>query len=401
MSYGIMRAAKVKGGSDVAGMEIHNLRKKESRSNPDIDRKKTGENYSIGSYDKRKSFNARIDDQIKERYKGSRAIRKDANKCVELLFTSDKPFMDSLTKEQEQAFFKDCYDFTARHFGGHENIISDTVHLDEIGAAHMHIDIVPLTADGRLSAKDFLGGKKELQELQDSFYAEVGKKWGLERGSRANLEKGEHGRKHLTAPELKAQTEAEVKKLMQQKKAWAVQLKQVKEETAKEQKTLDLTKKKAAVVNDELKVLLDDKAKASVIKGSGFMAALKGEDTVTYHKSTLESTQAIGTDAWQRNRDTTEKLERIVDAAAALAEKKKQIEPLHREAEAARNEAVRLQKSQERLIQERGEELAANLFKDFKRQIMGFLEQHHPQAAQHLQQQFQKQNHSRKNKHSL
>lgn len=267
MSIGIMRAAKVKGGADVAGMEIHNLRKKESRSNPDIDRGKSKENYSIGSYDRNKSFNARIDEQIKSRYKGSRAIRKDAAKCVELLFTSDKPFMDSLSREQEQAFFKDCYDFTARHFGGQENIISDTVHLDEIGAAHLHIDIVPLTADGRLSAKDFLGGRKELQELQDSFYTEVGKKWGLERGSRVNLEEGERGRKHLTAPELKAQTEEEVKKLLLQKKTLAAQNKQLKELNAEEQKALSLTKKKAAVINDELKVLLDEKAKASVIKG--------------------------------------------------------------------------------------------------------------------------------------
>lgn len=209
MSYGIMRAAKVKGGADVAGMEIHNQRKKESRSNPDIDRSKSVQNYSIGSYDENQSFNGRIDQQIRERYKGSRAIRKDAIKCVELLFTSDKDFMDSLNPEQEKAFFKDCYDFTVRHFGGQENIIADIVHKDEIGAAHMHIDFVPLTVDGRLSAKEFLGGKKELQELQDCFFEEVSKKWGLDRGSRANLDAGERGRKHLTPQELKAQTEAE------------------------------------------------------------------------------------------------------------------------------------------------------------------------------------------------
>ena len=384
MSYGIMRAIKIKGGADVAGAEIHNLRKKDSRTNPDIDREKSSQNYSIGSYDKNKSFNVRIDEQIKVRYKGSRAIRKDANKCVELLFTSDKPFIDSLDKEQEKVFFQDCYNFTVKHFGGQENIISDVVHLDEVGAAHMHIDVVPLTADGRLSAKDFLGGKKELQKLQDSFFTEVGKKWGLERGSRANLDLGERGRKHLTTPELKVHTEDEIKKLMQQKKTLVAQNKQLKEQNAKEQKALSLNKKKVAVLNDELKVLLDEKAKASVIKGSGFIAALKGEETVTYHKNTLESTQAIGTDAWQHNRDTTEKLERIIDEAAALAEKKKQIEPLHREAVVARNEAVRLQKAQERLIQEKGEELAANLFRGLKKQIMGFLRHRYPQVAQEL-----------------
>lgn len=254
MSYGIMRAAKVKGGADVAGMEMHNLRKKESRSNPDIDRSRSDRNYSIGSYDGNMSFNARIEQQIRERYKGSRAIRKDANKCVELLFTSDRDFMDSLNPEQERAFFKDCYDFTARHFGGQENIIADVVHKDEIGAAHMHIDFVPLTADGRLSAKDYLGGKKELQELQDSFFEEVAKKWGLERGSRANLDAGERGRKHLTPQELKAQTEAEAAELLQ-------------EATAEASKIVSKAQKQAEAIKDSLiPVRTEYKAKKAYVE---------------------------------------------------------------------------------------------------------------------------------------
>ncbi|MCM1225116.1 MAG: plasmid recombination protein [Lachnospiraceae bacterium] len=401
MSYGIMRAAKVKGGADVAGMEMHNLRKKESRSNPDIDRGRSDRNYSIGSYDGNMSFNARIEQQIRERYKGSRAIRKDANKCVELLFTSDRDFMDSLNPEQERAFFKDCYDFTARHFGGQENIIADVVHKDEIGAAHMHIDFVPLTADGRLSAKDYLGGKKELQELQDSFFEEVAKKWGLERGSRANLDAGERGRKHLTPQELKAQTEAEIKAMQQEKRKMAAQIKQAKAEAAEQQKELQRTKKKVDAANQELKLILDEKAQASVIKGSGFMAALKGEETVTFHKNMLERTQAIGTEAWQHHADAVKVLEKIIDEKDALKDMKKKIEPLHQEAAAARNEAVRLQKAQERLIEERSDKLTASLFERYKKQIMGYLEQHHPQAAQGLNEFLAHQNRSRKQKHSL
>lgn len=205
MSYAIMRAIKVKAASDVVGCEIHNERLKDhSNSNPDIDFEKAKDDYSIGTYGAER-YNQRIDREIKERYTGKRAIRKDATRCIELMFTSDDDFFKGLTPEQEKAYFKDCYEFAVEHFGGRANIIGDRVHKDE-KTPHMHLDIVPLTADGRLSAKEFLGGKKELQALQDKFYEEVGKKWGLDRGSRADLEQGESGKRHKSTQELKAET---------------------------------------------------------------------------------------------------------------------------------------------------------------------------------------------------
>ena len=127
-------------------------------------------------------------------------------RCVELMFTADKSFFDGLTPEQEKEYFRNCYDFVADHFGGRANIVADKIHKDE-KTPHMHLCLVPLTKDGRLSAKDFLGGKKELQQLQDAFYNEVSSKWGLERGNRADLEHGESGRRHKTTGELKLETE--------------------------------------------------------------------------------------------------------------------------------------------------------------------------------------------------
>lgn len=206
MAAGIMRAEKVKTMGELAGREIHNERKREhSNTNPDIDRNRTRDNYSIGEYDKR-SYSQRIEQEIAERYKGGRAIRKDAVKCIELMFTADKSFFDRLTPEQEKAYFRSCYDFVADHFGGRANIVADKVHKDE-KTPHIHLCLVPLTKDGRLSARDYLGGKKELQQLQDAFYSEVSSKWGLERGNRADLEHGESGRRHKTTGELKLETE--------------------------------------------------------------------------------------------------------------------------------------------------------------------------------------------------
>ena len=101
MAAGIMRAEKVKTMGELAGREIHNERKREhSNTNPDIDRSRTKDNYSIGEYDKGK-YSQRIEQEIAKRYKGKRAIRKDAVKCVELMFTADKSFFDKLTPELE------------------------------------------------------------------------------------------------------------------------------------------------------------------------------------------------------------------------------------------------------------------------------------------------------------
>jgi hypothetical protein len=80
---------------------------------------------------------------------------------------------------------KDIYHFCCREFG-EENVVSFIVHLDELNP-HAHAVIVPITKDGRLSAKDLFGGndmnqaRTRMRELH-SRLAEVNEKYGLERG---------------------------------------------------------------------------------------------------------------------------------------------------------------------------------------------------------------------------
>jgi hypothetical protein len=213
MSYGIMRFDKIKSSGDMAGIDIHNERKRDhSNSNPDIDFGRSHLNYHIPDDGHGQSgVNAKVDKFLKENYKGKSAIRKDAVKICEGIFTSDAEFFAKLTPEQTREFFEDCYNWTAGLFGK-DRIMNAVVHLDE-KTPHMHLDLVPLTQDGRLCAKELLGGRKRLQELQDNFHESVGKKWGLDRGSRADLEHGESGRKHKTMIELKDETQREVEKL--------------------------------------------------------------------------------------------------------------------------------------------------------------------------------------------
>lgn len=67
----------------------------------------------------------------------------------------------------------------ARHGGA--NIVSATIHLDE-RTPHLIAYVLPLTKDGRLSARDFLGGAAKLRKMQTDFHHWCGKPYGLLRG---------------------------------------------------------------------------------------------------------------------------------------------------------------------------------------------------------------------------
>lgn len=207
MSYAICRIEKVSSSHDIAGIQIHDRRERtHSNSNPDIDFSRSHLNYSLCENANGSSFNAFIDKQITERYTGKKAIRKDAVRMVSVIFTSDNDFFSNLSLEQQREYFQSCYDWAAERWGAN-NIISSDVHMDEV-TPHMHMNLVPLTPDGRLSAKECVGsGSKALQKLQDDFYNAVGKPYGLERGKRADLDNGEKPRRHQGMSEFKARTD--------------------------------------------------------------------------------------------------------------------------------------------------------------------------------------------------
>jgi predicted nucleic acid-binding Zn-ribbon protein len=225
MSIGVCRVQKVSGAGNVTGCQIHNRREREhSNTNPDIDFTQSMKNFSLLEKTN-KPYNVLIDERLKVAYKGKRAVRKDAVKMCEMLFTSDNLFFEQLSSTEIKKYFEECYNFACERYG-RENIISAVVHLDET-TPHLHLDFVPLTADGRLSAKEILGVKTDLQKLQDDFYNQVSSKYGLERGNRADLSTGEPTAKHFTTQEYKLKTAkdklqqaekelAETKKLVEQ-----------------------------------------------------------------------------------------------------------------------------------------------------------------------------------------
>jgi hypothetical protein len=82
------------------------------------------------------------------------------------------------------AFFRETTEFLEQKHNP-DTIISAVVHMDE-KSPHMHLSFVPLTEDGRLSAKEILGNKK-LTKWQDAYWEHMVKHYPeLERGQSAN-----------------------------------------------------------------------------------------------------------------------------------------------------------------------------------------------------------------------
>lgn len=117
---------------------------------------------------------------------------------LDTLYTASPTFFEGKTQKQTEDFFRDCLQFHQRQFG---HIISAVIHYDET-TPHLHVVSVPLTADGRLSAREIVGNKQNLSRLQDEFFEQVGRGYGLERGTRSD---GQEKRKHISAQEKRMQ----------------------------------------------------------------------------------------------------------------------------------------------------------------------------------------------------
>ena len=185
--YAIMRFAKYK-GPEIGNIEAHNERTKEKyASNPDVDTSRSKYNFHLvklpGKY--------RTESERQITSAGCRT-RKDSIRMVEALFSASPVFFKGKKRAEIRVFFEEALHFLEQH-QSKETIISAVVHMDE-KTPHKHLSIVPLTAEGRLSAKEIEGNKKKLTQWQDRFWEHMVKKYpDLERGESAS----ETGRNHI------------------------------------------------------------------------------------------------------------------------------------------------------------------------------------------------------------
>ena len=194
--YAILRFAKSK-GPEIGHIESHNERTKEKyASNPDVDTSRSHLNFHLVT--PQRKYRAEAEKQIAEA--GCRT-RSDSVRVVEALVTASPEFFKGKKKSEVKAYFTEALNFIRAHQDP-KTIISAVVHMDE-KTPHMHLCFVPLTEDGRLSAKEIVGNKKKLTQWQDRFWEHMVKKYpDLERGESAS----ETGRDHIPPRVFKEMT---------------------------------------------------------------------------------------------------------------------------------------------------------------------------------------------------
>ena len=185
--YAIMRFAKYK-GPEISNIEAHNERTKERyASNPDIDCSRSKYNFHL--IEPAGRYRAEAENQIQAA--GCRT-RTDSVRVVEAMFTATPEFFKGKKLPEVRRYFEEALRFFEQ-FQSRETIISAVVHMDE-KTPHMHLSFVPLTTDGRLSAKEIVGNKKKLTWGQDKFWEHLVQKHpDLERGESAS----QTGRDHI------------------------------------------------------------------------------------------------------------------------------------------------------------------------------------------------------------
>jgi hypothetical protein len=140
-------------------------------------------------------------------------VRSNSVMALDTIYTASKEFFQLHDSQTIDEFFWDCLDYHRQHYG---HVVSAIVHYDE-DTPHMHVLSVPLTRDGRLSAREIVGGRAQMAHAQDSFFEQVGQQYGLQRGVHMD---GPEKRKHITAQqhrlqELQAQVQHEERQLAQ------------------------------------------------------------------------------------------------------------------------------------------------------------------------------------------
>lgn len=191
-----------KAGS-VGSLDKHNRRLNKNYGNEDIDKDKTGNNrnYIAPQQSLYKDCKEHIDKRVVA--KGGRITRASVWLC-ECVFS----YPEDLPIERLDEY----NDLIIQYMGarlGKENILMAVCHRDEGGLPHLHLDVIPITGDGRLSRKtlitrDFITSIHKAMPL-------VLRNHGFHVDEYAETEERKEG--GLSAKEYKKKMEAEKKEL--------------------------------------------------------------------------------------------------------------------------------------------------------------------------------------------
>lgn len=246
MSFLVCHVQKFK-SPDVRGMQIHNQRESKNSKNKEIDIERSHLNIDLvneGSI----NYNKKVKQIIEKGYKGTKAIRKDAVVMNSTLISSDREFFKDMPREKQLEFFKESLNYLSEKYG-EDNIVSATVHFDET-TPHMHVCSVPLTSDGKLSAKTIFN-RTMLKKLQTELPKHLQEKgFNINRG----VEGSERG--HVEVNEFKKLTKYEEVKALEEE-----------------------IKLKEEILKDKIKEMNNDKIIDEIkVKKLGKIATISSED---------------------------------------------------------------------------------------------------------------------------
>jgi len=142
------------------------------RETPNADAERTPENYCSVSESTDQAM-GRVRELLPEKR------RKDAVLAVEYVMTASPEWWKEATPRQQAEFFARSEQWLEKKYGK-DRVVAAVVHRDE-ATPHLSAFVVPLTQDGRLSAKEFIGSRSKMRDDQTSF-AESVARLGLERG---------------------------------------------------------------------------------------------------------------------------------------------------------------------------------------------------------------------------
>lgn len=148
------------------GLQRHNERKPgQKHSNKNIRADKTKNNIFLKEPDGL-SITQRVNNRIQDGYKKEKGIRSDAIKLIEATVQLGGEIGQA--DEWKQILVLEHAFEELKKIYGEENIVSAVIHVDET-TPHLHMDFVPLTKDGRLSARDVLGNKGKMKKTQENY----------------------------------------------------------------------------------------------------------------------------------------------------------------------------------------------------------------------------------------
>ena len=265
MAFVVAHVEKYSSGA-CAGLGIHVDRKTEEHSNKNIDNTLSSENVELVEKYNNNLYGA-VKDRIREGYTGKKAIRKDAVATVGVVCSASSDFFENKSKAENVQYFKDCKEFFENKVGK-ENIVCSKIHFDE-STPHMHLYFVPLTDDGRLSAKEVCNREflRDIQRELPRYLQEKGHcvERGLEDSTNEHISKKEYENNLLKEKleELEKASEnfmEQQRYLEEQRISLEIQernIRELQEELEKERKKIKELKEKLNYENEKYYALDD------------------------------------------------------------------------------------------------------------------------------------------------